>query len=196
MAVNTAVHLRRDAMARLTRAQKIERENQAQALSFFREALAALPDARRRQGLRYPLQTVVVTALMAMVCGCDDAEAMQSWGEANADWLESILDMPHGTPTQDVYLAVFAALDPEAFSAVFRAWAELLSLRLQAGGKHIAIDGKTSRIIKSDPDRKLGVANTRKRAGWDIDATSSSCSPTPEHAPQNAQRAQAAGHRR
>lgn len=145
MAANAVNHLRRDAMARMTQAQKIERENQAQALSFFREALAALPDARRSQGLRYPLQTVVVTALMAMVCGCDDAEAMQSWGEANADWLCSMLDMPHGPPTQDVYLAVFAALDPEAFSAVFRHWAELLSLRLKAGGKHIAVDGKTSR---------------------------------------------------
>ncbi len=132
-------------MARMTQAQKIERENEEQALSFFREALAALPDARRGQGLRYPLQTVVVTALMAMVCGCDDAEAMQSWGEANAQWLDSMLEMPHGPPTQDVFLAVFAALEPETFSAVFRAWTELLSLRLQAGDRHIAIDGKTSR---------------------------------------------------
>jgi predicted transposase YbfD/YdcC len=145
MAVNTAHHLRKDAMARMTQAQKIERENEEQALSFFREALAALPDARRGQGLRYPLQTVVVTALMAMVCGCDDAEAIQSWGEANAQWLDSMLEMPHGPPTQDVFLAVLAALEPETFSAVFRAWTELLSLRLQAGDKHIAIDGKTSR---------------------------------------------------
>ena len=28
--------------------------------------------------------------------------------------------------------------------------------------RHFALN-----IIKSDPDRKLGVANTRKRAGWD-----------------------------
>ncbi len=133
-------------MARMTQAQKIQSEYEEQALSFFREALAVLPDARRGQGLRYPLQTVVVTALMAMVCGCDDAEAMQSWGEANSQWLDSMLEMPHGPPTQDVFLAVFAALDPETFSTVFRAWAELLSLRLQAGGgQHIAIDGKTSR---------------------------------------------------
>lgn len=132
-------------MARMTKAQQIERDNEQQALAFFRAALEALPDARRRQGLRYPLQTVVVTALMAMVCGCDDAEAMQAWAEANAEWLQTMLEMPHGAPTQDVYLAVFAALDPEAFSAVFHAWAELLALRLSAGGKHIAVDGKTSR---------------------------------------------------
>ena len=132
-------------MARMTKAQQIEHANEQQALAFFRAALESLPDARRRQGLRYPLQTVVVTALMAMVCGCDDAEAMQAWGEAHAEWLSTMLAMPHGPPTQDVYLAVFAALDPEAFSAVFRAWAELLALRLSAGDKHIAVDGKTSR---------------------------------------------------
>lgn len=132
-------------MARMTKAQKIERDNEEQALQFFERALGALPDPRRRQGMRYPLRTVVVTALMAMVCGCDDAEAMQLWGEANAQWLAGFLEMPHGPPTQDVFLAVFGALDPEAFGAVFRAWAGVLALRLKAQGKHIAVDGKTSR---------------------------------------------------
>ena len=55
--------------------------------------------------------------------------------------------MPHGSPTQDVYLAVFGALNPKAFQTVFRAWAEVLAMRLKATseGKHLAIDGKTSR---------------------------------------------------
>ena len=132
-------------MARMTKAQKTARENEAQALQFFERVLGALPEPRRGQGMRYPLRTVVVTALMAMVCGCDDAEAMQSWGEANAQWLAGFLDMPHGSPTQDVFLAVFGALDPEAFGAVFRAWAQVVVLRLEAEGKHIAVDGKTNR---------------------------------------------------
>lgn len=133
-------------MARVTQAQAIERSNEQTALEFFEEALAGLPEPRRRQGIRYPLRTVVVTALMAMVCGCDDAEAMGLWAKANADWLEELLPLPHGTPTQDVFLSVFAALNPEAFGAVLRAWAELLALRLAAGhGRHIAVDGKTSR---------------------------------------------------
>jgi hypothetical protein len=37
------------------------------ALDFFENALAALPDHRRAQGKRYPLVSVVVIALMAMV---------------------------------------------------------------------------------------------------------------------------------
>ena len=132
-------------MPRITQAKRVEQNNEAQALVFFEQTLAALPDPRRRQGVRYPLQTVVVTALMAMVCGCDDAEAMELWGKANAEWLDSMLPMPHGTPSQDVFLSVFAALDPAAFSAVLRSWAHLLAVRLQATSKHIAVDGKTSR---------------------------------------------------
>ncbi len=78
--------------------------------SFFEQTLGALPDPRRRQGLRVPLQTVVVTALMAMVCGCDDAEAMGLWGKANGEWLSKFVPLPHGAPTQDVFVSVFAAL--------------------------------------------------------------------------------------
>ena len=132
-------------MARMTKAQQLSSENEEEALRFFEQILLELSDPRRRQGQRYPLRTVVVTALMAMVCGSDDAEAMQAWGEANADWLEGMIDMPHGPPTQDVFLTVFGALDPEEFSSVFRAWAQVLALRLKAEGKHIAVDGKTSR---------------------------------------------------
>jgi predicted transposase YbfD/YdcC len=131
---------------RQTRSLQIEHDQEESALAHFEATLKPLPDPRRGQGQRYCLRTVVVTALMAMVCGCDDAEAMQLWGEANADWLETFLDMPHGAPTQDVYLRVFAALDPAAFGSVFRAWARLLVLRLELQGKrHIAVDGKTSR---------------------------------------------------
>jgi len=132
-------------VARVSKAQQLQQDNEQQALAFFAASLAALPDPRRAQGQRYPLRTVVVTALMAMVCGCDDAESMELWGDCNAQWLAGFLDLPHGTPTQDVFLAVFAALNPEAFSATFRAWAQLLTLRLQAQGRHIAVDGKTSR---------------------------------------------------
>lgn len=132
-------------MPRLTQAQQIQQQQEEQALAFFETSLAPLPDPRRAQGQRYPLRSVIVIALMAMVCGCDDAEAMEYWGEANAAWLAGFLEMPHGAPTQDVFLRVFAALNPEAFRRVFRAWVALLQLRLEIQGQHIAIDGKTSR---------------------------------------------------
>jgi predicted transposase YbfD/YdcC len=144
-------------MGRITEAQRIQQDNEEAALVFFREALSALPDPRRRQGVRYPLASVVVIALMSMVCGCDDAEAMQTWAEANVQWLEAILELPHGPPTQDVFLSVFAALDPQAFRSVFLSWMELLRRRLSVRGKHIAIDGKTSRRSFDTAQARLAI---------------------------------------
>jgi predicted transposase YbfD/YdcC len=144
-------------MARVTEAQRIEQANEEAALVFFREALSSLADPRRAQGIRYPLVSVVVIALMAMVCGCDDAEAMEVWGEANSQWLDGILELPHDTPTQDVFLSVFAALDPAAFHSVFLSWMTLLRLRLRVTDKHIAIDGKTSRRSFDTEAGKLAI---------------------------------------
>lgn len=133
-------------MARETIEQRLERENEEAALGYFDEALQNLADPRRRQGMRYPLRTVVVTALMSMVCGCDDAESMEVWGEANEAWLATFLELPHGPPTQDVFLSVLGSLDPAAFQEVYQRWAHLVSLRLgNDGERHISVDGKTSR---------------------------------------------------
>jgi predicted transposase YbfD/YdcC len=150
-------------MARKTQAQQIEFENEQAALAFFENALTALPDHRRAQGKRYPLVSVVVVALMAMVCGCDDAEAMQAWGEANAQWLAGLLELPHGPPTQDVFLSVFGGLDPGAFGTVFRGWVGLLTLRLQGQSKHIAVDGKTSR---RSANKKAGRPAIHTVSAW------------------------------
>lgn len=150
-------------MTRPTESSKIEASNEEAALGFFEVALSDLRDPRRAQGRRYPLRTVVVSALMAMVCGCDDAEAMECWSEVNKDWLTSFLDMPHGPPTQDVYLSVLGALEPAAFQAVFVRWAELVSLRLGGDPKHIAIDGKTSR---RSADRASGRAAIHTVSAW------------------------------
>lgn len=130
-------------MSRMTQAQMIQAENEAYALLFFKRMLSSLPDPRRKQGIRYPLETVIVIALMACICGIDDAEGMEAWGDFNETWLSTFLAMPHGIPTQDVFLSVLGALSPEPFEQLLISWASLLSLRLK--GQQIAIDGKSSR---------------------------------------------------
>lgn len=128
-------------MPRETQAQKRERE----ALVAFEESIALINDPRRPQGIRYPLSSIVIISLMAMVCGANDAEAIQAWGEVNIKWLKTFLKLPHGAPTQDVVLLVFASLNPQEFSRSFLCWMELLKSRLNTKENHISIDGKTSR---------------------------------------------------
>ena len=119
------------------------------ALRAAMASLQALEDPRRKRGLRYPLETVFVVTLLATICGCDDAEAVEQWGLDHARWLDTFLDMPHGPPTQDVVLSVFARLDPREVQEVFDRWLLFLKQRLGELGAHIAIDGKTSRGSRS-----------------------------------------------
>ncbi len=157
--------------AKISQARAIQNANESAALLFFQMALSSLPDPRRPQGVRYPLRTVVVIALMATVCGADDAEAMEFWGQSNEEWLSTFLDMPHGVPTQDVYLDVLAALDPAAFNDMFRAWAEMISMQLRKQKKparrDINVDGKESRR-SYDTAKELSAIHTV--SAWSRDA--------------------------
>jgi hypothetical protein len=71
-----------------------------------------MSDLRRVQGKRYSLRSVVLIALMAMMCGNNDADSMADWVEDREEWLKSFLGLPHGSPSQDVLLSVFMPLDP------------------------------------------------------------------------------------
>lgn len=157
-------------MARLTTAQVIEAANEEQALYFFKSTLSAIPDPRRRQGKRYPFESVIVIALMASICGADDAQAIEDWGEIHNEWLSGFLELPYGTPTQDVFLAVLGNLNPKAFQEVFRSWAGLLSIRLKSQtdkDRQIAIDGKTGR---RSADKANGKSAIHTLNAWAVEA--------------------------
>lgn len=86
-------------------------------LNKFKDLLSNLPDPRRAQGVRYPLESIITIALMASMSNADNAQEMENWGKYNEDWLENFLSLPHGIPSQDVFLNVFAALNPVGCSS-------------------------------------------------------------------------------
>ena len=55
--------------------------------------------------------------------------------------------MPHGPPTQDVFLNILATLDVEEFETLYQAWIPVCTALQgkEIDNTHIAIDGKTSR---------------------------------------------------
>ena len=65
-----------------------------------------MSDPRCAMGKRYSLRSAVLIALMAMVCGNDDADSMADWGEGHEEWLQWFLELPHGSPSQEVLLPV------------------------------------------------------------------------------------------
>ena len=105
--------------------------------------LRLVKEPRGDRGLRHQLVDVLFIALVAMVAGADDAEAMETFGEANEAWFRQFLALSHGIPSQDTFLRVFALLDPDVVQTLFRNWVDGLRTVWQDG--HVAIDGKTLR---------------------------------------------------
>lgn len=121
-----------------------ERPLSGKLLSFLVRSLSVVDDPRHARGLRHPMVNVLTIAVLGCLCGCDDAEALEDWGRKEADWLSDFLDMTNGAPGQDVYLRVFAALDPTSFRQAFLDWMKEVFTLLGVDSQ-VAIDGQTHR---------------------------------------------------
>ena len=102
-----------------------------------------LPEPRVERTRRHPLMSVLLIALLTMICVGEGWEDMEAFGLAKEAWLRTFLDLPFGIPGEDTFRRVLSALNPRAFNACFIAWVQALSQG--TSGKLIPIDGKTVR---------------------------------------------------
>ena len=100
-------------------------------------------DPRREQGTYHPLRSLIGIALLAVLCGADDWDAIVAYGQEKVDWLSEFLSLPCGIPSADTFERVFQRIDPVSFELGFRAWVEQLIQPL--GVDIISLDGKTHR---------------------------------------------------
>lgn len=121
-----------------------EPSSKPDARALLMSSLSMLEDPRDTRGRLHVLSEVLAVVVLAVLCGCDNAEEWQEWGEKEEPWLRTFLSLPHGIPSQDTYLRVLAALDPAAFRALFLDWVKLVFAPLGLSGQ-IAIDGKSVR---------------------------------------------------
>lgn len=103
------------------------------------EALDKIPDRRGVKGRRYPLRSVLVLVLAAMLTGANDLQAVFRWGR-RLPWQALHLLGLKRAPCHSMYHYFFKALDINAAERVLGEWArgeEVLG--------HVAIDGKRLR---------------------------------------------------
>ena len=108
-----------------------------------------LKDPRRRHGRRHLLMDIIVIAICAVICGCNDWQQVVTFGKERREWLQRFLELPSGIPAHDTFERVFDRLNPAAFQACFREWMRALSEALSI--QQIAIDGKTLRSSGRGP---------------------------------------------
>ncbi len=125
------------------------------------EHFASLTDPRSDHTKRHLLLDILTIALCAILSGADEWVAMEAYGKAKQEWLETFLPLPNGIPSHDTFGRVFAALDPEQFEACFLAWVQS-AVALTAGAV-IACDGKT---VRRSHDAGAGKAPVHMVSAW------------------------------
>src|SRR5271156_1438287 len=101
-----------------------------------------LTDPRQRGKVTYPLEEVLLLALLAVLAGAESFVEIARFGEKKLDLLRRFRPFRDGTPSHDHLGDIFAALDAEQFQRCFVAWVAALT---GVPDGVVAIDGKTVR---------------------------------------------------
>ena len=79
----------------------------------------------------------------ATIGGAKGWEDIELYGEGQAQWLGTFLELPWGIPKADCYRRLFARIEPHALQQCFQDW--VTEIARNTGGQIISIDGKTMR---------------------------------------------------
>ena len=108
-----------------------------------------LDDPRSSINRHHALDAVLVIAVLAVLAGASGPSSIALWAKKKRSFLESILSLPYGPPSKDVFRRVLMAIQPSAFQQCFLArlqeLRQLAAASNEAGDTTLAIDGKTLR---------------------------------------------------
>lgn len=109
------------------------------------DALATVPDPRRAQGRRFPLPTILATALLAGLCGHHSYRAIARFAHAHEAVLRRAFALTR-LPSHVTFRAVLARLDPSALAHALTRYVILHA----PPGEPLALDGKAIRATMRD----------------------------------------------
>lgn len=111
----------------------------------FLDHLQAVEDHRVPGMTLYPLDEVLLTVLVGLLCRMEDFDEIAMFGEEQLDWLRRFLPFRHGIAPAQTLRRVLRALDPKTLERAFSSW--VASLQARVCGV-VAIDGKSLRGTK------------------------------------------------
>lgn len=120
-----------------------------------------LEDPRSETNRQHKLIDIIVIAICGVICGADDYPAIEEFGKAKKEWLESILELPNGIPSHDTFWRLFRQLDAEVFSECFCEW--MRAICELSDGEVVAIDGKK---LRRSHDKTLGKDGIYMVSAW------------------------------
>ena len=105
--------------------------------------LAKIPDPRRKQGIRYPLDKTLVLMLLGTMAGCIGYRSVARFYKANEKYLSKTLGFKHGLPSHVSLTAIIENVDLTAFEKALTEWGISKLKSNNNAPPVIAIDGKS-----------------------------------------------------
>lgn len=113
----------------------------AMPTSSLWDALGSVPDHRRAEGKRYPLASLLLIAIAAILAGRRDQLSIVRWGRRlTRETLMAIGISRERVPAPSVWCELFEQLDVTALEQALGGW-----VQGEAPSGHVAIDGKRLR---------------------------------------------------
>ncbi len=107
------------------------------SLQDISQHFSELDDPRSTINRKHPLSSVLVIAIMAVMCESDGPSQIARWAKLQEKTLVDLLPLPHGVPAEDVFRRVLMLLKPDAFQACFLDWLATLK---QSAAKSTGVD--------------------------------------------------------
>jgi predicted transposase YbfD/YdcC len=145
--------------------RKVNADDVVSILEYFHD----LEDPRSTVNRRHLLGDLIVICVLAVIAGADGPKAIGIWAAANAEWLKSYLELPHGIPSHDTIGRLLATLKPRAFQSCFEKWIATLGAATDGvsgdAKDHIAIDGKA---LRRSHDRRRSLGPLFLVSAWSV----------------------------
>ena len=123
------------------------------SISSLYAYLLRIHDRRKRRGIRYALETILVVLILAKLCGLDKPYEIADWAQNRSEFLVEVLHLKRARlPHHSTYRRILeSVLDQDEFERTMRDFIQ----QCPGVGQEvvIAIDGKTLRgtITRDDP---------------------------------------------
>src|SRR3954466_6107423 len=104
------------------------------------EHFETVTDPRMERRKLHKLHDIIFITIAAVVCGCDEWNDIEEFGQIRYDWLKTILELPNGIPSHDTFNRVFSLLAPKELQQCFSSWIQAVAKVTE--GSIISIDGK------------------------------------------------------
>ena len=124
-------------------------------MTSFIEQFGDVPDPRVDRTKKHKLIDILFITMAAVICGCDEWEEIELYGQKKELWLRKYLELPNGIPSHDTINRTISLLNPKVLQERFIEWVKAVTILTD--GDVISIDGK--RLCGSGQNGKEAIVH-------------------------------------